>query len=246
MSRTAEIFSNEKAFIGYITAGDPTIEKTEEFILEMAQAGADALELGIPFSDPIAQEGLHLEASIRAIENGCTTDKVFDMIQRVRTKTAMPIILSAYANTLYKYGYKNFCTRCKESRVDGILVPDMPYEERKELEPYTEEYGIDFVTVIAPASKERICQIAQEAQGVIYALPAMPENGTKGQEGSADAMLEWVREVTDKPVVVSTGCPESVCVSADGMVEENELVALIARHGQDGASAIHRYLTELR
>ena len=137
MSRIREAFTNKKAFIGFLTAGDPSLAKTEEFIVEMANAGASIIEIGIPFSDPIAEGKIVQEANVRALSvpGGCTTDMIFDMVARVSKKVNVPLVFLTYLNPIFKYGYERFCSKCKEVGIDGLIIPDMPYEEKGELKP---------------------------------------------------------------------------------------------------------------
>ena len=150
MNRIQNAFDNKKAFIGFITAGDPSLDKTEEFILEMEKAGAALVEIGIPFSDPIAEGPVIQEANLRALSAGCTTDKIFDMVAKLRKKTQIPLAFMAYANSLYKYGYDRFCKRCAEVGIDGLIIPDMPFEEKGELQEFTGKYDLKLISLIAP------------------------------------------------------------------------------------------------
>ena len=166
MSRIKNAFENKKAFIGFLTAGDPSLDKTEEFILEMERAGAALVEIGIPFSDPIAEGPVIQEANIRALSTGCTTDKVFNMVDSLRKKTNIPLVFLTYLNPIFKYGSDRFCKRCKEVGIDGLIIPDMPYEEKGELAKIAAEYAIELISLIAPTSTSRIEMIAKEAQGL--------------------------------------------------------------------------------
>ena len=181
MSRIKNAFENKKAFIGFITAGDPSLEKTEEFVLQMEQAGAALVELGIPFSDPIADGPVIQEANLRALEAGCTTEKIFDMVASLREKSQIPIVFLTYLNTVYKYGYERFCERCRRCGTDGLIIPDLPYEEREELTPIAEKYGVDVITMVAPTSKERIRMVAKDAKGFIYVVSSMGVTGTRSE-----------------------------------------------------------------
>ena len=152
MNRISKAFEDKKAFIPFITAGDPNLEKTEEFILEMEKAGAALVEIGIPFSDPIAEGPVIQEANIRSLSGGCTTDKIFDMVSSLRKKTDIPLVFMGYANSLYKYGYERFCAKCQEIGIDGLIIPDIPYDEKDELAPIAEKYGMYLISMIAPTS----------------------------------------------------------------------------------------------
>ncbi len=158
------------------TAGDPSLDKTEEFVLEMERAGASLVEIGIPFSDPVAEGPVIQDANVRALSAGCTTDKIFEMVKRLRTKTQIPLVFLAYANTLYKYGYGRFCCQCRETGIDGLIIPDLPFEEKGELSGITAEYGIDLISLVSPVSEERIQMIAKEAEGFIYIVSSYTIN----------------------------------------------------------------------
>lgn len=170
MNRISEAFKNKKAFIPFITAGDPSIEKTEEYILRMVEAGADLVEIGIPFSDPIAEGIVIQEADIRALKSGTTVDKIFDMVIRLRESVEIPIVFMTYLNPVFHYGYNEFFRKMNEVGLDGIIIPDMPYEEKGEALEIAGKYGIDIISMIAPTSDERIEMIAREARGFIYVV----------------------------------------------------------------------------
>ena len=156
MSKIAKAFENKKAFIPFVTAGDPTLDVTEQLLYEMQKAGADLIEIGIPFSDPTAEGPVIQEANERALAEGCTTDKIFDMLKRAKEKITVPMVFLTYANPIFTYGKERFMKQCVESGIDGLIVPDMPYEEREELAPACEKYGVDIIPLIAPTSHERI------------------------------------------------------------------------------------------
>ena len=172
MSKIKSAFENKKAVLSFLTAGDPTLAKTEEYIIEMEKAGAALIEIGVPFSDPVAEGQMIQEANIRALsqEGGCTTDMVFDMVKNVTKTVSLPIVFVAYLNTLFKYGYDKFFARCKECGVDGIIVQDMPYEEKEEVKSVAEKYDVDIISIIVPSTEERIKTIAKDATGYIYLL----------------------------------------------------------------------------
>ncbi|MDE6566569.1 MAG: tryptophan synthase subunit alpha, partial [Lachnospiraceae bacterium] len=179
MNRIKNAFQNKKAFVAFVTAGDPNLEKTQEFVLEMERAGAALVELGIPFSDPIAEGPVIQNANIRALSAGCTTDKIFDMVAELRTKTQIPLVFMAYANSLYKYGYEKFCNRCQEVGIDGMIVPDMPFEEKNELASIAGKYGLSLISMIAPTSEARIREIASEAEGFLYVVSSLGVTGVR-------------------------------------------------------------------
>ena len=210
MTKIAEAFQNKKAFIGFLTAGDPSLECTEEFIIKMEEAGAALIEIGIPFSDPIAEGPVIQAANIRALSNpnGCTTDQVFEMVERVSKKVSVPLVFLTYLNPVFKYGYDRFFARCASAGISGIIVPDMPLEEKGEVADIAAAHGVDVISLIAPTSKERIAKIAKSATGYIYKKYAGMADGVivgsaivkiieKYGENAAEPVYNYVKEMAD-------------------------------------------------
>lgn len=251
MSRIYKAFENKKAFIGFLTAGDPDLEKTEEFVLEMADAGAGLIEIGIPFSDPIADGPVIQEANIRALSVGCTTDKIFQMVSSVREKTDVPLVFLAYLNTLFKYGYEAFCKRCQECGVDGVMLPDLPFEEKEELTPVAEKYGIDIITMVAPTSKERIKMMAEDASGFIYVISSAGVSDARSEMTTdIGEIVETIRDVTDVPVAIGFGINTKEQVSrysaiGDGAIVGSAIVKIIGRYGEEAGPKLHEYVEEM-
>lgn len=253
MSRVREAFGSKKSFIGFLTAGDPSLKKTEEFIIEMDKAGAAVIEIGIPFSDPIAEGPVVQNANVRALSapGGCTTDMVFDMLGRASAKIAAPVVLLTYLNPVFKYGYEAFCAKCKETGVSGIMIPDLPYEERMELVPVAQQYGIDIIPIIAQTSKNRIPMIAKEATGYNYIIYASEKSEDEAQmTAEIEEMIQSIRSVTDIPVVVEFRTPEPVynvmkSVTANGVIVENAIVKLIEEYGNDAGKYIYEYVKQM-
>lgn len=251
MSRIKEAFNNKKAFIGFITAGDPTLEKTEEFVLEMEKAGAALVEIGIPFSDPIAEGPVIQEANIRALSGGCTTDKIFEMVKSLRKKTQMPLVFMGYVNTLYRYGYEKFFERCRETGIDGVILPDVPYEEKGEVTDVASKYGIEIVSLIAPTSEKRIKMIAKDAEGFIYVVSSMGVTGVRSEiKTDISSIVDSIKEVTDVPVAVGFGINTKEQVNqyttiADGAIVGSAIVKIVAKYGKDAGSHIYDYVSEL-
>ncbi len=248
MSKIREAFSNKKSFVGFLTAGDPSLDKTEEFIVTMEKAGASVIEIGVPFSDPIAETPVVQEANVRALsaEGGCTTDMIFAMLGRVKDKVSVPLVLMTYLNPVFKYGYEQFMQKCSETGVAGLIIPDMPYDERDEILPMADKYGVDIISLVAPASKSRIRMIAGDAKGYIYVLPSLDTaDGRKDVVTDISGIVSEIRQVTDTPVVLEIGVdyPEAEYETiADGFVVENAIVNLIAKHGNDAAGPIYDYV----
>lgn len=251
MSNIAKAFENKKAFIGFLTAGDPTLEKTEEFVLEMERAGASLIELGVPFSDPIADGPVIQEANIRSLSAGCTTDKLFDTVASIRKKTQIPLVFLAYLNTLYKYGYDKFCSRCQECGIDGVIIPDLPYEERDELVPIASKYGVDVITMVAPTSKERIRMVVKDATGFIYVVSSMGVTGARSEiTTDVGEIVETIREVTDTPTAIGFGINTKEQVHkysaiADGAIIGSAIVKIIAQYGENAAPELYKYVSEM-
>ena len=252
MSRIQNAFAEGKAFIPFITAGDPSLAKTEEFILEMERAGADLIEIGIPFSDPIAEGVVIQEADIRSLAAGTTTDKVFDMVLDLRKKTEIPLVFMTYVNPVYHYGYEKFFSRCQEAGIDGIIIPDLPFEEKGELEDIAAAHGVDLISMIAPTSKQRIRDIAREAKGFLYVVSSMGVTGTREEiRTDLGEILKEIRKVTDLPAAVGFGIntPEQaaeIAAVADGVIVGSAIVKLAARYGGHAAPHMGMYVRKMK
>lgn len=252
MSRITEAFKNNKAFIPFITGGDPDIETTEKLILAMAKEGADLIEIGIPFSDPVAEGIVIQQADERALKSGCTTDKLFDMVSRVRQKTDVPLLFMTYLNPVYTYGKEKFMKRCAECGIDGIIVPDMPFEEKGELAEVCKLNNIDLISMIAPSSQERITLIAKEAEGFIYCVSSLGVTGVRSHiTTDIGKMVEEIREVTDIPCAVGFGIstPEqarSIAALSDGVIVGSRIVKLIAQHGKNSVQPVSEYVRSMK
>lgn len=251
MTRIQSAFDNKKAFIGFVTAGDPSLDKTEEFVLEMERAGAGLVELGVPFSDPIAEGPVIQEANIRALSAGCTTDRLFDMVKRLRRKTEIPLVLLAYLNTLFKYGYEKFCARCEEAGIDGVIIPDMPFEEKGELTSVASSYNVAVISLIAPTSQQRIQKIAGEAEGFIYVVSSMGVTGVRSEiTTDVESIVDLIREVSDVPVAVGFGINTKEQVNhyssiADGAIIGSAIVKIVAEYGEEAGTHIYKYVSEM-
>ena len=252
MSRIENAFQGKKAFIPFVTGGDPTLDITEQLLYAMEEAGADLIEIGIPFSDPIA-EGIVIQgANERALSAGCTTDKLFDMICRARKRVTVPVVFLTYLNPIYTYGKERFMKRCRECGIDGIIVPDMPFEEKGELSGVCEEYGVDIISLIAPTSKERIRMIAGDAKGYIYCVSSLGVTGVRSEIRTDIAgMVSLVRETTKIPCAVGFGisAPEQarkMAEVADGAIVGSAIVKLIAQYGKDCVPHVAEYVRTMK
>ena len=252
MSRIADAFKNGKAFIPFITAGDPSLDKTCEFILAMERAGADLIEIGIPFSDPIAEGVVIQEADIRALNAGTTTDKIFDMLRELRRKTDMPLVFMTYLNPVFHYGYDKFFSLCEEVNISGIIIPDMPYEEKSECEKQALAHGVEVVSMIAPTSEERIKSIAGDARGFIYVVSSMGVTGIRTEiRTDLASMLSAIKEVTDIPAAIGFGIhsPEQAAKMAgiaDGVIVGSAIIKLIEKYGKEAAPHIEEYVKSMK
>lgn len=252
MNKLQKVFANGKAFIPFITAGDPSLEITEQLVLQMAEAGADLIELGIPFSDPIAEGPVIQEADIRALSGGVTTDKLFAMVGRIRQFCDIPIALMTYINPIFTYGTDRFMKNCRDVGVDAVIVPDVPFEEKAELQPYCQKYNVTLISMIAPTSHNRIRMIAREAEGFIYCVSSMGVTGVRKKIGNAaEEMIKLVKEIKDIPCAVGFGIstPEQakkVSEISDGIIVGSAIVRIVAQYGQDCVPHVAEYVRSMK
>ena len=252
MSRISKAFENKKAFIAFLTGGDPCIEVTEELIPKMAEAGADIIEIGIPFSDPIAEGVVIQAADERALKAGTTTDKLFDMVKRVREKVDIPLVFMTYINPVYTYGVERFTKRCAECGIDGIIIPDVPFEEKEEVRDVFENAGIELISMIAPTSKERIRMIAGEAKGFLYCVSSLGVTGVRSKiTTNISEMVEQVKKVSDIPCAIGFGIatPEQAYEMAscsDGAIVGSAIVRLIAKNGKNCITPVCDYVRDMK
>lgn len=252
MSRIKSAFENKKAFIAFVTGGDPDLETTEELIPQMAKAGADLIEIGIPFSDPIAEGVVIQEADERALQAGTTTDKLFDMVKRVREKVDIPLVFMTYVNPIYTYGTEKFTKRCAECGIDGIIVPDVPFEEREEVKGACEAAGIELISMIAPTSKERIGTIAKEAKGFLYCVSSLGVTGVRSTiTTNIKAMVEQVKAVSDIPCAIGFGIAtpaqaKEMAAVSDGAIVGSAIVRMIAQYGKNCIKPVCAYVKEMK
>lgn len=243
---------NKKAFIGFLTAGDPDADSTVKFILEMERAGADLIEIGIPFSDPTAEGVVIQEANIRALKNGMTTDGVFEIVQRVRETSKLPLAFMTYLNPVFHYGYDKFFARCEELGVGAIIIPDLPYEEKTEVEEPAAAHNVHVISMIAPTSEERIQSIAGEAYGFIYVVSSMGVTGVRSEiKTDLTSIVASIRKVTDTPCAIGFGIstPEQAQKMAsisDGAIVGSAIVKLIARYGAQAAPELYEYVRSMK
>lgn len=252
MSKIKNAFKDKKAFIAFITAGDPSLEKTEEFVLTAEKAGADLVEIGIPFSDPIADGPVIQEANVRALKNNVTTDDIFNLVASIRKKTDIPLVFLTYLNPVYKYGYENFLARCQELGLDGLIIPDLPFEEKGELAPLAKQYGVDIISLIAPTSEQRIKTIAEDSSGFLYIVASMGVTGVRTEiKTDLPSILKAVKAASDTPAAVGFGIntPEqakTISEYADGVIVGSAIVKIIAEHGDNAAPYVYDYIASMK
>lgn len=252
MTKIADAFANGKAFIPFLTCGDPDLETTEKLIGAIAEAGADLIELGIPFSDPTAEGPVIQDANLRALSAGTTTDKIFDMVRRVRQTVSIPMVFMTYANVIFSYGADRFLKTAAEIGMNGIIVPDVPFEEKQEFEPLCQKYGLAQISMIAPTSHDRIRAIAEQANGFLYCVSSLGVTGTRTAiTTDIGAMVKLVKEVKDIPCAVGFGIStpeqaENMCRQADGAIVGSAIVKLIAQYGRDSVQPVADYVRTMK
>lgn len=252
MSKIAAAFKKQrKCFIPFITAGDPNLDVTEQLIVAMANAGADIVELGIPFSDPVAEGEVIQAANIRALNAGTTTDKIFAMLKNVRTKTDVPLVFLTYINPIFTYGTEKFLANCQSVGLDGIIVPDVPYEEKAPLADLCRKYGVDLIPLVAPTSDERIKMIAKEAEGYVYIVSSLGVTGVRSDiTTNIAAIVRKIREVTDVPAAVGFGIAtpqqaREMAAVSDGAIVGSAVVKIVGKYGTDCVQPVSDYVKEM-
>lgn len=252
MSRISDAFKDGKAFIGFITAGDPNLEVSEQIILNMAKAGCDLIEVGIPFSDPIAEGPVIQNANVRSLSQGTTTDKVFELTKKITSQVDIPMVYMTYLNVLFKYDYDKFLTKAKDAGICGVIVPDLPYEEKDELQSVAKKYGIEVVSLIAPTSEDRIKMIASEAEGFIYEVSSLGVTGIRSEiKTDLESITKAIKEVTDIPVAIGFGIntPEQAkkySGIADGVIVGSAIVKLVEKYGNDAPQYVYNYVKSMK
>ena len=252
MSKISEAFKDTKAFIPFITGGDPFLEITEQLLYAMEEAGADIIEIGIPFSDPIAEGPVIQAANERALAAGCTTDRLFETVKKAREKVQVPMVFLTYLNPIFTYGKERFMERCRECGIQGVIVPDMPFEEKGELREVCREYGVEIISLIAPTSHERITAIAKEAEGYIYCVSSLGVTGMR-KEISTDiqGMVDKVRQVTKVPCAVGFGIstPEQaqkMAAVSDGVIVGSRIVKIVEEYGEKAVPYVKEYVGNMK
>lgn len=252
MSKIGSAFENGKAFIAFITCGDPDLETTAAAVRAAVENGADLIELGIPFSDPTAEGPVIQGANIRALAGGITTDKVFAFVKELRKDVSVPMVFMTYANVVFSYGTERFVSNCRDVGIDGLILPDIPYEEKDEFLPICRNYGVDFISLIAPTSKNRISMIAKEAEGFLYIVSSLGVTGTRNEiETDIADIVNVVRQNTDIPCAIGFGIstPEQAKQMADlsdGAIVGSAIVKLLGEHGNEAPRYIGEYVNKMK
>ena len=252
MSNIRKAFENGKAFIAFITCGDPDLDTTAAAVKAAAENGADLIELGIPFSDPTAEGPVIQGANIRALNGGVTTDKIFEFVKKIRKDVKIPMVFMTYANVVFSYGAQRFISTCRDIEIDGIILPDLPFEEKEEFQPICEKYGVDLVSLIAPTSENRIAMIAKEAQGFLYIVSSLGVTGTRSEiKTDLSSIVKVVRENTDVPCAIGFGIstPEQASRMADisdGAIVGSAIIKLLERYGKDAPKYIGEYVKSMK
>jgi len=262
MSRISDAFQKGKAFIPFITCGDPDLETTKKAVVAMDRAGADVIELGIPFSDPTAEGPVIQAANLRALSGHVTTDKVLEMAEQISGSVSAPLVFMTYANVVYSYGNtretgaeggtEKFLAKAARAGIAGLILPDVPFEEREDFAPLCRKYGIDLITLIAPTSEQRVLRVAKEAEGFVYCVSSLGVTGVRSKiTTDIGAMVELVRQATDVPAAVGFGIstPEQareMASRADGVIVGSAIVKLIARYGRDCVPYVEDYVRSMK
>ena len=252
MNKVSDAFKNGKAFIGFVTAGDPNLETSREIMIKMAQAGCNLIEIGIPFSDPIAEGPVIQEANLRSLSGSTTTDKVFALAEEVSAEVNIPLVFMTYLNVLFKYGYDKFLDNAKKSGISGVIVPDLPFEEKNELQSVAQKYDIDVISLIAPTSEQRIQMIAKEAQGFVYEVSSLGVTGVRSEiKTDLESITKAVKSATDIPVAIGFGIstPEQAkkySAVADGVIVGSAIVKIIAQHGKNAPEEVYKYVKSMK
>jgi tryptophan synthase alpha chain len=246
------VFSRGKAFIPFITAGDPSLPITEKLVVELAEAGADLIELGIPFSDPVAEGVVIQQADYRALQGGATTDQIFAMVKRVRQVCDVPLAFMTYINPVFTYGSERFMGNCREVGVDAVIVPDLPFEEKSELLPECRANGVDLISLIAPTSKDRVQMIAREAMGFVYCVSSLGVTGVRQElGGEVEQMIKLVKQVKDIPCAVGFGISTprqaaSMARISDGVIVGSAIVKIVEQYGMDCIPHVSSYVRAMK
>lgn len=252
MSRIKEAFLGGKAFIPFITCGDPDLKTTKKIVCSMVENGADLIELGIPFSDPTAEGPVIQDANLRALTGGVTTDKIFDMVRELRKEITVPMVFMTYANVVFSYDAEKFISTCSQIGIDGLILPDLPFEEKGEFSDICKKYDVDLISLIAPTSANRIAMIAKEAEGFIYIVSSLGVTGVRSEINTdIESLVRLVRENSSVPCAVGFGIstPYQAAKMAgisDGAIVGSAIIKLVAQYGKDAVGPVGEYVKSMK
>ena len=252
MSNIKDAFKNKKAFIPFFTCGDPDLETTKAAVLTAVENGADIIELGIPFSDPTAEGPVIQGANLRALRGSVTTDKIFDFVKERRKTVTVPLIFMTYANVVFSYGADSFFRTCHDIGIDGVILPDLPFEEKGEFLPFSCSYQVDLISFIAPTSRQRIEKIAREAEGFIYLVSSLGVTGTRTEiTTDLTSIVKTIRQYTDLPCAIGFGIstPEQATTMAsvaDGVIVGSAIVKFMELYGKLAPKYIGSYIKSMK
>ena len=252
MNNLKEAFEKGKAFIPFVTCGDPDLDTTAKVVREMAQNGADLIELGIPFSDPTAEGPVIQEANLRALKSGTTTDKIFELVKSLRVDVKTPMVFMTYANVVFSYGAEKFISTCQKIGIDGLILPDLPFEEKGEFADLCRKYDVRLISLVAPTSQNRIAMIAKEAEGFIYVVSSLGVTGARSEiKTDISSIVKIIRQNTNVPCAVGFGIstPEQakkMTDVADGAIVGSAIVKLIANYGKEAPKYVGEYVKSMK
>ena len=252
MSKIKEAFARGKAFIPFITCGDPNLATTAAVVRAAVEGGADLVELGIPFSDPTAEGVVIQEANIRALKAGVTTDKIFDLVRDLRRDVKVPFVFMTYANVVFSYGAEKFISTCAAVGVDGLILPDVPFEEKEEFLSTCKKFGVDLISMIAPTSEDRIAMIAREAEGFVYIVSSLGVTGVRSEiKTDLASIVAAVRANTKIPCAIGFGIStpaqaKQMAKISDGAIVGSAIIKILAARGEDAPSFVGQYVREMK
>ncbi|HJB91193.1 MAG TPA: tryptophan synthase subunit alpha [Candidatus Eisenbergiella merdigallinarum] len=252
MSNIGKAFENGKAFIAFITCGDPDLETTAATVRAAVENGADLIELGIPFSDPTAEGPVIQAANLRALNSGVTTDGIFAFVKELRRDVKVPMVFMTYANVVFSYGAEKFIFSCKEIGIDGLILPDLPFEEKEEFQPLCRRYGVDLISMIAPTSENRIARIAGEAEGFLYIVSSLGVTGTRSEiKTDLASIVRAVRENTDIPCAIGFGIStpgqaKKMADISDGAIVGSAIIKLLEKYGREAPRHVGEYVKSMK
>ena len=252
MSNIKKAFENGKAFIPFITCGDPDLSTTKAAVIAAVENGADLIELGIPFSDPTAEGPVIQNANLRALSNGVTTDRIFSLVKELRKEVKIPFVFMTYSNVVFSYGARRFISSCRDIGIDGLILPDLPFEEKDEFQPICREYGVDLISLIAPTSENRISMIAKEAEGFIYVVSSLGVTGVRSEiTTDLPSIVKVIRENTSLPCAIGFGIstPEQAKKMADisdGAIVGSAIIKLLEKYGKEAPKRIGEYVKSMK